>query len=119
MLSSFRFFFSVDRFCFFVLDVLFTVRERPRCASRTATLLFANDHVAVRERQIKTTSQKENLNLRTDFFGPKNETIRTTESQDNLGHHRLSLFTRSVTTDYNTEGQPDNQFRENARIRIL
>ena len=46
------FFFSVDRFCFFALDVLFTVRERPRCASRTATLLFANDHVAVRERQI-------------------------------------------------------------------
>ena len=119
MLSSFRFLFFNRPFLLFVLEVLFTVRERPRCSSRTTTLLFANNHVAVRERQIKTTSQKENLNLRTDFFGPKNETIRTTESQDNLGHHRLSLFTRSVTTDYNTEGQPDSQFRENARIRIL
>ena len=38
------------------------VRERPRCPSRTATLLFANDYVALREQQIKTTSR----NLETD-----------------------------------------------------
>ena len=34
------------------LPICVTVRERLRCPSRTATLLFANSHVALRERQI-------------------------------------------------------------------
>lgn len=53
------------------------------------------------------------------MFGPKNEIIRTTDSQDNLGHHRLSLLTHSVTTDYGTRGQPDNLFQESSFIRIF
>ena len=44
--------YSQVQIFFFGLLFLFAVRERPRCSSRTTALLFANDHVALREQQI-------------------------------------------------------------------
>ena len=45
---------------------LFVLRERPRCPSRTATLSFANDHVALRER-LRCSSRTANKNDKQKF----------------------------------------------------
>lgn len=45
------------RFPYLCTDNLFAVRERLRCLSRTTALLFVNDNVALRERQINPSNE--------------------------------------------------------------
>ncbi|MBR4042780.1 MAG: hypothetical protein IKJ09_10825 [Bacteroidaceae bacterium] len=47
---------NYNAFTLFYKAKLFTVRERPRCSSRTTALPFANSSAALREQQMTSSN---------------------------------------------------------------